>query len=61
MKISKKDALMWFEFFAQLPYDEELMPWQQEIVYAVFAQIEAAVEHRQALLMAQRSPSYNSV
>ena len=53
MKISKKDALMWFEFFAQLPYDEELMPWQQEIVYAVFAQIEAAVEHRQALLMAQ--------
>ena len=52
MKISKKDALMWFEFFAELPYDEELMPWQQEIVYAVFAQIEAAVEHRNAQLMA---------
>ena len=53
MKISKKDALMWFEFFSELPYGEELMPWQQEIVYAVFAQIEAAVEHRNALLMAQ--------
>ena len=24
MKISKKDALMWFEFFAQLPEDEQL-------------------------------------
>ena len=53
MKISKKDALMWFEFFAALPEDEELMPWQQEILYAVFAQIEAAVERRQAELMAQ--------
>lgn len=53
MKISKKDALMWFEFFASLPEDEELMPWQQEIVYAVFAQIEAAEEQRQTELMAQ--------
>ncbi len=44
---------MWFEFFAALPYDEELMPWQQEIVYAVLAQIETAEEHRQAELMAQ--------
>ena len=25
MKISKKDALMWFKFFAALPEDEELM------------------------------------
>jgi len=25
MKISKKDALSWFEFFAQLPEDEDLM------------------------------------
>ena len=23
MKISKKDALLWFEFFASLPEDEE--------------------------------------
>jgi pyruvate formate-lyase activating enzyme-like uncharacterized protein len=46
LKISKKDALMWFEFFAMLPEDEELMVSQQEIVYATFAQIEAAIENR---------------
>ena len=45
LKISKKDALGWFEFFAELPEEEELLTKQQEIVYAVFAQIEAAVEH----------------
>ncbi|MGN0745649.1 MAG: radical SAM protein [Aristaeellaceae bacterium] len=53
MKIAKRDALMWFEFFAQLPEDETLLPRQEEIVYAVFAQIEAAEEKRQAELMAQ--------
>lgn len=53
MKISKKDALMWFEFFAQLPEDEELMVKQQEIVFATFAQIEAAVEQRREQLMAK--------
>lgn len=46
MKISKKDARAWFEFFASLYEDQELMPYQQEIVYAVFDQIEKAVEHR---------------
>jgi len=46
MKISKKDALMWFTFFAQLPEGEALMPHQQEIAYAVFAQIERAVDDR---------------
>lgn len=46
MKISKKDALAWFEFFASLPDYEELMPYQQEIVYAVYAQIEESVDHR---------------
>ena len=51
MKISKKDALMWFEFFAQLPEEEHLMTRQQEIVYAAFAQIEEAVEHRRAQMM----------
>ena len=51
MKISKKDALTWFEFFASLPEEEELMTRQQEIVLAAFAQIEAAVEHRNAALM----------
>ena len=53
MKISKQDALAWFEFFAQLPEDEELLVWQQEIVYAVYAQIETAVEARLQALMAQ--------
>ena len=53
MKISKKDALMWFRFFAQLPEEEPLLPRQQEITYAVFAQIERAVNARNAALMAQ--------
>ncbi len=53
MKISKKDALMWFEFFASLPEEEELMSWQMEIVYAVLAQIEDTVEFRRAQLMAE--------
>ena len=53
MKISKKDALTWFEFFALLPEEEELMPRQQEIAYATFAQIEAAVERRNARLMSE--------
>ena len=51
MYISKKDALQWFEFFAQLPEDEELMVWQQEIVYAVLAQIETAVDGRIAAML----------
>ena len=53
MKISKKDALAWFEFFAQLPEGEQLMVKQQEIVYATFAQIEAVVIKRNEELMAQ--------
>ncbi len=53
MKISKRDALMWFEFFSQLPEDEELMPRQQEVVYATLVQLEDAVEARQAALMAE--------
>lgn len=55
MKISKKDALAWFQFFAALPEDEELMPYQQEIVYDVFSQIEEAVDHRIAALQEQIS------
>ncbi|NCC15809.1 MAG: radical SAM protein [Clostridia bacterium] len=55
MKISKKDALMWFEFFSSLPDDEEILTTQQEIVYAVFAQIEAAIDHRDNLLMSEIS------
>ena len=53
MNISKQDALQWFEFFSILPEGEELMIRQQEIVYATFAQIEAAAEHRQAQLMGE--------
>lgn len=52
MKISKKDALTWFEFFSFLPEDEEILSRQQEIVYATFAQIEAAVDARNDLLKA---------
>ncbi len=52
MKISKKDALMWFEFFAALPEDEDIMTHQQEIVYATLAQIEAAIDARNGQLMA---------
>jgi len=53
MKISKKDALMWFEFFAQLPEDEEIGAKQQEIINSTFVQIEAAVEYRNNALMSQ--------
>jgi pyruvate formate-lyase activating enzyme-like uncharacterized protein len=53
MKISKKDALIWFEFFSMLPEDEEPMTKQQEIIYATFAQIEAAIDHRNDMLMSE--------
>ncbi len=53
MKISKKDALTWFEFFASLPEDEELMAKQYEIIYAVLAQIEEAVDRRNEQLMSE--------
>lgn len=53
MKISKKDALTWFEFFAALPEGEELLNRQREIVYATLAQIERAVEARNEALKAQ--------
>lgn len=46
MKISKRDALCWFEFFAGLEEGEELSPRQMEIVYSTLYQIERAVEHR---------------
>ena len=50
MKISKKDALNWFRFFAELPEGEELMTKQQEIVDATFAQIERAIDDRNETL-----------
>lgn len=53
MKISKKEALSWMEFFTMLPEDEELMVRQQEILYAVFAQIEAAVHQQHEALKSE--------
>ena len=53
MKISKRDALMWFSFFAQLDEEEALMPRQQEIVLATLSQIELAQEKRIAELRTQ--------
>jgi pyruvate formate-lyase activating enzyme-like uncharacterized protein len=53
MHISKKDALTWFEFFSALPEDEEILTHQQEIVYATFAQIEAAIDYRNDQLMSE--------
>ena len=53
MKISKKDALMWFEFFSMLPEDQELMTKQQEIVYSTFAQIEEAIDYRNDKLISE--------
>lgn len=53
MKISKKDALMWFQFFAALPEDEPILPHQQEIVLAALTQIDRAVEARNQALAAQ--------
>ncbi len=53
MKISKRDALMWFRFFSELPEDEPLMPRQQELVLATLSQIEKAEEKRIADLRAQ--------
>ena len=53
MKISKSDALIWFDFFSQLPEDEEISIKQEEIIYATFAQIEAAIDHRNELLMSE--------
>lgn len=51
MKISKKDALTWFRFFAELPENEPLGCRQQEIALAVFAQIETAVELRRTEIL----------
>lgn len=51
MKISKQDALIWFDFFSQMSENEKLTVKHEEIIYAVFAQIEEAVEYRNEQLM----------
>ena len=53
MKISKQDALIWFDFFSQLPEQEEISTKHEEIIYATFAQIEAAVDQRNETLMSE--------
>ncbi|WP_026884203.1 radical SAM protein [Clostridium akagii] len=53
MKISKKDALSWFEFFSSLPEEEGIMTKQQEIIYSTFAQIEAAIDNRNDTLISK--------
>lgn len=60
MKISKRDALTWFEFFAELDECETLSPRQQELAFAVLSQIEAAAEARFAAL-AREIPGLKSV
>ena len=60
MKISKKDALLWFRFFAELPEEEELLPRQQEIALAALRQIEVAVEARRDAKLA-RIPGLKSL
>ena len=53
MKISKRDALQWFEFFATLDANEPLLPRQQELALSAISQIEASVQaHFDALLCA---------
>ncbi len=53
MKISKKDALMWFEFFSMLSEEEEISSNHEEIIYSTFAQIETAIDDRNDKLMAE--------
>jgi uncharacterized protein len=53
MKISKSDALIWFDFFSQLTEEDEISIKHEEIIYATFAQIEAAIEHRNDKLMSE--------
>lgn len=52
MKISKKDALIWFDYFSQTD-ENEISTKHEEIIYAVFAQIEAAVNHRNDMLLSE--------
>jgi len=53
MKISKMDALIWFDYFSQMTEEEEISTKHEEIIYSTFAQIEAVIEHRNDMLMAE--------
>jgi pyruvate formate-lyase activating enzyme-like uncharacterized protein len=53
MKISKSDALIWFDFFSQMSEEEEITTKHEEIIYATFAQIEAAIDNRNDMLRSE--------
>ncbi|MFZ5351819.1 MAG: radical SAM protein [Bacillota bacterium] len=53
MKISKNDALLWFDFFSQLSEKEKISAKHEEVIYSTFAQIEAAVNHRYDMLISE--------
>ena len=53
MKISKNDALIWFDYFSQMTEEEEITVKHEEIIYATFAQIEAAVEQKRERLISK--------
>jgi pyruvate formate-lyase activating enzyme-like uncharacterized protein len=55
MKISKSDALIWFDFFSQMSEEEEITTKHEEIIYATFAQIEAAIDNRNDMLRSKIS------
>ena len=44
MKISKKDALMWFEFFSMLPDDEELLTNHKSISNTLYTISDALMQ-----------------
>ena len=51
MKISRRDARMWMEFFASVPEGEQMGPRQQELYLSILRQMEAAVEARRQPMM----------
>lgn len=53
MKISKNEAVIWFDFLSQMSEEEKISVKQEEIVYATFAQIEAAVDDRNDRLLSK--------
>lgn len=53
MKISKNDALLWFDFFSQLPEEEDINIKHEEIIYSTFTQIEEAIDYRNNTLMSE--------
>ena len=53
MKISKSDALIWFDYFSQMSENDELTIKHEVIIYATFAQIEASIDQRNEQLMSE--------